>query len=269
MRIHPFPRKPSAVLGFTIVEVLIVIIIIIILAGLLLPAVLHGLVLAKQTATKQEINAIRVALDKYQTDFGTYPPSCIWWQRVDGASLTWPTDWPTQARWHMTDPGGANTYKMNGAECLVYFLGGGPFRRGFTVGTKTFGPYMDIQPESLVDRTAQPIRWPTDVSVGFGGLQDKFTNGGVYLYFKADRSLPGSEYNLADNAEIKDAGGTNPDGSYVPPSPGEPIRDPTGNYYLPTSYQVISAGRDGRYARRVGVSGDQDPSKDDITNFSK
>lgn len=222
--------------GFTIVEVLIVIIIIIILAGLLLPAVLQALVLAKVTATRMDIQHIGTALDLYHADFGTYPPSCVWWDA---------TDWYTAYS--------ANRDTMDGAECLVYFLGGGPAFQGFAVGSKVYGPYLEFQRDSLINVDNDRFR----------EMQDALKQGVPYLYFRADRSNPGNEYNPRDNAHILDAGGINPDGSLIPPRPGEPVRDSSGYFYRPTSYQIISAGRDGRFARQSDV----EPSSDDITNF--
>ena len=248
------PRSPTRP-AFTIIEVLIVIIIIVILAGLLLPAVQNALRQAKVTACRVEIANLGVALDQYQTDFATYPPSCVWWRRVSGSG-PWPNGWDTgEWRWYTTDPG--DGMKMCGAECLVYFLGGGPLYAGFHTGTKTYGPYMPVQGGDLADVNQN----------GFREIQDAFRSGSVYLYFKADRSRPGTEYTAADNAEMRDQGGINPNGTPIPPGPGQPVRDPSNVYYRPTAHQLICAGIDERYARQATLS-EPEPSRDDITNFS-
>lgn len=180
-----------------------------------------------------------VALDSYQNDFAFYPPSQVWWQRVRGQGA-WPAGWPDDWKWYDTDSPGQ--LPMEGAECLVYFLGGGPMFRGFSIGAKTYGPYLQLANERLCDVDADD----------FKELEDDFHQGRAYLYFKADRSKPGNEYDPQDNLRIVDRDG----------KPGEPVRDSTGAFRNPTSYQIICAGADGRYWRKT----DATPSTDDITN---
>ena len=244
--------------GFTIVEILIVIIIILILAGLLLPAVLSAVRLARRTAARVEVQGLSVAMEQYKDDFAVYPPSCVWWEWTGGGSKPdWPSGWPDDREWHTTYPGTWNSDTMDtmdGAECLVYFLGGGPRFEGFDAGAQIYGPYYDFKPDGLIDIDHD----------GFREMQDAFRNGQAYIYFKADRSKPGAQYTASDNAQILDGGGKRADGSFIPAGPGEPIRDSSDNFFLPTKFQIICAGGDGRYARRA--DGD-DASKDDITNF--
>ena len=60
--------------GFTMLELIVVVAIIGILVGLLLPVL--GLIRkrSRQSAAKNAMNAIAMALDKYREDFGAYPP---------------------------------------------------------------------------------------------------------------------------------------------------------------------------------------------------
>jgi len=232
--------------GFTIVEIMIVIIIIVILAGLLLPAVLSALKRAKIAATRFEIQTtITLALGQYREDFGTYPPSCVWVSGIKNDD---------EYEWHTLYADDRDT--MDGAECLVYFLRGRA-ARGLPVGTKTYGPYFEPKADALIPQTAGDVAGDKIDNDGLQAMQDAFRADCVYLYFKADRTRPhGSEYNTRHNEQMKDTGGVDPGGTRIDPKPGRPVRDASGRYYNPTTFQIISAGLDGEYN-----------TKDDITNF--
>lgn len=219
-------RRASPPKGFTIVEILIVIIIIVILAGLLLPAVMAAITQAKITATRFEILNIGIALDKYQAEFATYPPSCVWW---DGG------------KWFTSYSDTRET--MDGGECLVYFLCG-PAKKGLTVGSKTYGPYLEPKVDALFRAHEPP---PSARPRPFDSMLDAFRLECVYLYFKADRTQPsGYEYNPRHNSDIADAGGSGPSGR-IAPTFGRPLTDATGNYHFPTKFQILSPGPDKRY----------------------
>jgi len=182
-----------------------------------------------------------IALEEYKEDFATYPPSRIWW-RAQAGTGQWPAGWPEGWSWSTERTEGA--LSMEGAECLVYFLGGGPNATGFEASSGVYGPYYDFPKEGLIDVDADSLRECAD-----GSRREC-----AILYFKADRSRPGKEYDAGDNAAIVDAADA---------KPGEPGRNAQGAYFLSAKYQIISAGRDGRYHR----AGDADPSADDVTNF--
>lgn len=60
--------------GFTLVEVLTVIVILSILASLLVGAVIMVRLRARETVLRMEISQLQMALEKYKSEFGEYPP---------------------------------------------------------------------------------------------------------------------------------------------------------------------------------------------------
>lgn len=74
---HSAVRNPQAFGGFTLMELLIVIVIIGILAGLLIPTLMGAKTQARVAASKATIEALRGALEQYQSRFGDYPPTNV------------------------------------------------------------------------------------------------------------------------------------------------------------------------------------------------
>ena len=71
----PAPLPHPARHGFTLVEMLVVIAIISILGGLTLAALASARRTAQEKATAATIKVIESALERYENDFGDYPPS--------------------------------------------------------------------------------------------------------------------------------------------------------------------------------------------------
>ena len=175
-------RQPRSRRGFTLIELLVVIVIIGILMGLIIPAVMRAQSQVRMTAVSTEISQLDQAIATFKGRFGIEPPS----------SLTIPviaTGWTAENRqkvlrvWDQFDfatcgglgatastPGvyPAAAVNLNGAECLVFFLGGlnsnpsGPAKLvGFsknprtpwsTVGENRDGPFYDrFDIDRLVD----------------------------------------------------------------------------------------------------------------------
>lgn len=61
--------------GFTLIELLAVITVIAILAGLLTPVIIRSLQTAQEVTITTEVNQLQVAIDKFHTEFGFYPPT--------------------------------------------------------------------------------------------------------------------------------------------------------------------------------------------------
>ena len=71
-------RKPSAIRGFTLIEILIVIAIIAILAGLLLRTAGYVQKKGAVSRAEAEMSALTVASENYKADHGDYPQEATW-----------------------------------------------------------------------------------------------------------------------------------------------------------------------------------------------
>lgn len=132
--------------AFTLVELLIVVTIIAVLAGLLLPVIGSAQRRAQTARTLSEIHALETAITQFRSRYGVYPPSRIH-LRENGnygnlATLgpvptrTWEylaRIWPRLDRNKQVDFDGDGVVnavnsevRLNGSECLVFFLGGMP-----------------------------------------------------------------------------------------------------------------------------------------------
>lgn len=145
-------RKRQNRHGFTLIELMIVIVIIAILVGLLVPAVNAARNRARIAQVRTEISTLESAVANFRQEYGIEPPGNI---RIYATSAGWTNTgsnaseeairvrsrayirqiWPQfdfsqaggvafPAAATTVDGNGAACLDLNGAECLVFFLGG-------------------------------------------------------------------------------------------------------------------------------------------------
>ena len=119
--------------GFTIIEIMVAVVIIAILAGLLLTALGGVQGTARVAEVKSDISKLEAGLENFKTRYGVYPPSSISFYED-------PTQWDAKSRSILSrlwprfnfaivreldgQPGSTGVVNLDGAECLVFFLGG-------------------------------------------------------------------------------------------------------------------------------------------------
>ncbi len=286
--------------GFTLVELIVVITIIVLLVAFLLPAVFSGIARARISEVKSEIIRLESAIAAFQAKYGMDPPSRI-------------TLYPNQAGWD-SDPrsrgfirrmwpqfdfsgsGGlpvvdrpgqidipAVGLTLNGAECLVFFLGGiidpdsgahdgfskNP-RTPFISGGNRVEPFFEFD-GGLDTNTVEWKRRLADVSVPPNDApeyRDTFPGQALpYIYFS---SYDGRGYSVAGTPwqNVDCAGLMN----YAYYTSFNAANATNSQPYRPNGFQIISPGMDFQY----GTGRLFDPENtidlsvadaDNITNF--
>jgi hypothetical protein len=215
----------------------------------------------------QPINDIRqlsVALETFKSKFGVYPPSNILLsndpKKLDQNSFAylsaiWPRlNWSGKRIDWSGGVKGFTSAKLEGDQCLVYFLGG-PRGNGFSTSptnpTLPNGPRVGPFFEFAEDRLVQRVKGNP-----FSSFQDGYAKN-VYAYFSSGK---GPNKYRPDCPSLKVA-------PYFKKG-SIPV-----DYYNRRTFQIISAGKDGIFgpggawspasaAKDVGPNG-----RDDLANF--
>jgi len=271
--------------GFTLIELLIVISIIALLIGLLVPAVMSAMRNARDAEVRTEISQLDTAITAFQAGYGGIAPPSSITLHIDQTS--WDGDprskaiirriWP-QFDFSGTGGGGWTSAKtLNGAECLVFFLGGVRdsskalvgFSKNpatpFAPGGNREGPFFEFNLGRLTDaddENGDGDNDPNDLNVAPEYLDPLASQTNPYIYLS---SYDGSGYRSADVMELQTITTTTFTSWYTLSG---------GAAFKPNTHQIISPGADGDYGTGGVYDGNNyiAPSPDDednITNFGK
>ena len=264
--------------AFTLVELMVVIAILVLLATIVLPMANHAYAVARRAALGADMQALVIAIDAYQHDFGDIP-------RPDGN-----VDGPFQGScilvWALISPSPASFVSTGHRKGSLTMDGAdGPgFRVRGTTG-QVFGPYLALDHFriGILGDPTTPIRvtpaasgiyddsrtflgdssgnailyWPRKLKVTISGLNNYFGPLSSSPAFVANDNDPGP----ALGRPSLDAGAI---AQFQLRLPGV-VADATGNPTLPDPTQALrvpyllwDAGPDGRFC-----------TDDDVTNFSQ
>ena len=276
--------------AFTLIELLVVISIIGILAALVIVAVSAILGKGPELVATNDIQQMTMAINNFKQKHGVYPPSRIVlsanparmdpvslayvsaiWPRIDFNNPASPIDWAGKNNSYAQLKN--ISYTLEGDQCLVFFLGGIPDsllpdRKG------CFG--FSANPLNPTDRS--------DIGKGTREVSFQFQSNRLFIrqrfdpvpfYSYADPYFPYSNSNIPLRPYAYFSSGKSQNGYNVGDCatllPGGPYYDSTTNphrYFNPTTFQIISAGKNGLYgpggpwlpaaAAAIGTAGEDD-----------
>ena len=307
--------------GFTLIELMIVIVIIALLVGLVLPGVMSAFRTARVAEVRKDISDLETGITTFKQSFGIEPPSRItlypapadWtnpmnspenkrslgllrqmWPKFDFANCGGASN---GTNFILTDQTGTAKVTLNGAECLVFFLGG--IIDGSSGGLVGFAkdpahPFAQASGPGAITNREGPFFTFKGARVSAGNFNGRLMNASgdpafpeykdplpqqtkPYLYFSASTGSyatqgtnPLAPISMMNPWVNVDCFGIMPNAYY---SKFDKYSSPQMSVpYKPKGIQIISPGPDTNY----GFGGLFDPDKvsalslddkDNITNF--
>jgi len=282
--------RPATRGGFTLLELLIAISIVAVLMALILPALSGARTRARIAQVSNEISQLDTAITKFKSIYNVEPPSSLYvppiggtWSAADRSKVR--SIWP-QFDFATNGGLGNGDFHLNGAECLVFFLGGvqmgsstPPVVIGFSKnprfpwspdGGNREGPFFEFDNGRFVDIDNDQVLEYLDSLPGQttpyiyfssqGRSYTKVNAAGSGLREQDDFDVHGGNQNPLDFSAIYLK-------SLVPAQP-----------HRPDGYQIISPGLDGQYGvggvytdgSELVDNGTEQRAReaDNITNFS-
>jgi prepilin-type N-terminal cleavage/methylation domain-containing protein len=283
--------------GYTLIELLVVIAILGILMGMLMVAIFPSLFRGKDLQARSDISQMQADLELFKSkhEVGYVPSRLVLWEnklyapttQVEFESAAYLKDvfkanpFAPRNPANPTDPTDFNDWDGNGVmnpqpvtleghQVLVFLLGGIPANGqvgclGFNANGRTptapggtrKGPYFEFRTNRLVRQ-----------SNGFLAYQDPYGTGQVYAFFSSYKRDNG--YNRYAQLPFP----SNP--TVVPTSDCQslgvwPYLSGNNVYQNPKTFQIICAGKDGRFGPGNAVFGLNSPvtgaGADDLSNF--
>lgn len=319
-------RRPKFLRGgFTLVELMVVVVIIAILIALVLPAITGVRQRAREAEVKNDIAKLEQAITAFKVEFGVEPPSQI---TLFASQTDWNNPnsirsmnlirqiWP---RFDFTDCGGLSNgmtfavpgtptrLDLNGAECLVFFLGGVIDQQSGAFTGFAKDPANPFIPRATITNRQGPffefvgaLRVPPSATAGDGNWAGRLTDRDAdwapeyrdtlpqqvmpYVYFSAAggsyRTAPttgGMAISMSNpwvNTDNRDASNSaNTLMNYAYYVSFSPFTSPAMSApHKPKGFQIISPGSDGAYGTG-GLFNPENSSalsrddRDNITNF--
>lgn len=268
-------REPRR--GFTLVELLTVIIIIGILAGLISAAVVAAMRKAKEARVTLEINGMDTALKLFKQNYGDYPPDTLVGTTANIAQVeaflrrAFPryraTGGSSLYNQFLTDVNGYGiSASSDSATLLLFWLGGVPNSTksgwvpdGFSLDVEhpfQSRAYSTQRTEPLFDFRAERIQPVSGAYRYYPEISGAQAANCPYVYFRARNDIYSSWPQTIGSQTVA------------------PYMRTAGNWYNPSTVQIISAGMDNQYGAVVGGTAPICPGGiaaehyDNLTNFT-
>ncbi len=169
-------KRKTALIGFTLLELLVVIVIIMFLAGITIPIVSSIQTSAKKGVTSAQISQLGLALKQFESDFGVFPPDNYTANPITIGGVSIPVDSDLDT----------------GSKCLVFFLGS-KFIFTSTSFNDIYGPYIEFKRAQLDKVTGVDFADDTGslTITGVNGTREVFQYKDPFgSYYSYDSSSP-------------------------------------------------------------------------------